>query len=718
MTNDKPRVERLSRLCALLLSACGGTMPEPSSYEAQRRDLEARILEGAVVEALHGVEVHDPYRALEADDALTRAFIDLETARADAALAPTPELRASLDALLSIGVIGSPRLAGGKLFYERRDGRAEQASLVIREDDTDRVLLDPTTLGARVSLDYWEPSPRGRFVVVGLSENGDERSTLRILDVASGEFLPDRIERAKWSNIEVTDDEQGFYYTRYPAPGEPGYDEAEPEAYFPRVFHHRLGTSVALDPLVFAPEGNTDVPSPRLSDDDRYLLVHVSRGWSANDLHVLDRGERPETRVMAPDAAHAFRPLFVGGEEKRYGDVVGGTLYLQTNRAAPKYRIVSMPIATASAETPFVDLVPEGEATLDGFVVTRDRIVVLRMADLEAKLDTYDHAGHATGSVALPTRGNVSGLSHDESSGELAFTFDSYLHPPTLMRLPPRASAPVVVEQVHVPVSLDGLHFRIEHATSRDGTRVPVQIVSKRELGPSPRVLVYGYGGFDVSLMPSFQRNILHFIARGGVYAVANLRGGGEYGEAWHRAGMREQKPHVFEDFEAAIRHFHALTCPARIGVMGGSNGGLLVSAVATRSPTLFGAGIASVGLHDMVRFHRFPPAELWISEYGDPDAAADFPFLYAYSPYHNVHDGTAYPAMLIDTADHDTRVHWAHSTKLAARMQRATSSERPVYFHMERAAGHGAGATRTQLVERYARIYTFLDRTLGASCP
>lgn len=723
MTNPAPALKQRASDCllltaSLLLVACPqSTLPETTSYETERSALEARILEGAVVETIHGVEVSDPYRALETDDALTRAFIDLETARTDTALVADPALREALDRNLSIGVLASPRLAGERLFYERRDGRAEQAALVVREGAVDRVLLDPSTLGERVALDYWEPSPRGRFVVVGISENGDERSTLRVLDVATATFMSDTIARAKWSHIEIMGDETGFYYTRYPAPGEAGYDEAEPEAYFSRLFHHRLGADPSSDPLVFAAEGGTDTPSPRLSDDDRYLLVHVSRGWSANDLYVLDRGASQADRVFAPDASHVVRPIFVGGEEKRYGDVAGGTLFLQTNRDAPKYRIVSMPIATVTASTPFVDVIPEGEATLDGFLVTRDRIVVQRAANLRAELDVYDHRGAHVGAIALPTHGNVGGLAADEVSGALAFTFDSYLYPPTLMRVAQDALTPVVVDQVRVPVSLEGLSFRIEYATSRDGTRVPIQIVSRGDLPPSPRVLLYGYGGFDVSLMPGFQRNLLHFVQSGGVYAVANLRGGGEFGEAWHRAGMREGKPRVFEDFEAAIQHFHGVTCPGRIGIMGGSNGGLLVSAVATRSPSIFGAGIASVGLHDMVRFHRFPPAELWTREYGDPDAAEDFPFLLAYSPYHAVREGTAYPAMLIDTADHDTRVHWAHSTKLAARLQRATRGPAPIYFHMERAAGHGSGATRTQLVERYTRTYTFLDHALAAAC-
>jgi prolyl oligopeptidase len=690
---------------------------------------------GAVTETLHGVEVPDPYRALERDDAETRAWIDAQTDHARAALAGAadPERRARLERLLSIGALGGVAVCGDRVFFTRRDGGREQPALYVLDGvrasaapaavagrgasapREARLLVDPVASGERTALDWWYASPHGKYVAYGLSTNGDERSTLHVVDVATGRVLErDRIPRTKWSNVSWLGDERGFYYTRYPAPGEPGYDAAHEDTYFPRVFFHRLGDDPARDALVYGGERNTDFPAPRVSDDDRWVVLNVFRGWSRSDVLLIDRRAR-----VAPGGLPTPIPVVEGHEAISSGRVHEGKLYLLTNLDAPRYRLMvaDRPDRAADASR-WRTVIAESADPIERYTFAGGRLLVERSQRVAARLDSYRLDGTDAREIALPVRGSIGDLDADSGAPLVALTFESFFYPPTLLALDVRTGSLRELTRVQADVDTSAYELRQESVRSADGTEVPVWVAAPRGLprDGSARVLLYGYGGFNVSLTPTFTRHALYWLSRGGVFAVANLRGGGEFGEEWHRAGNLENKPRVFEDFEAVLRWLSSsgISRPERIAITGGSNGGLLMGAMITRCPDAFAAAATYVGLYDMVRYHRFPPAELWVTEYGSSDDPAQFRTLLGYSPYHRVRAGTPYPAVLVETADHDSRVSWIHSTKFAAALQDATSSDRPILFYRETAVGHGAGTRLSDLVSRYERMYAFFEQHLG----
>lgn len=686
--------------------------------------LNARARQGAVTETLHGVEIVDAYRSLEADTEETRAWIEAQTARTDAALRAWTDASAAerLDALLSIGVIGGPVVAGDRLFYTKREGDREQPALYVREGDRLRPqpIVDPLEYGERAALDWYFPSPSGRYVAFGISANGDERSTLRVLDVDEGRVLPDVIEHAKWSNVAWLHSEEGFYYRRYPREGEPDYDAANPDTYHLRAYFHRLGTVPSQDPLVFAPAGPTDFPSVSVSEDDRYLVVNNFRGWSHSEVYLFDRGRARRGRLDVPTQERPLVPVVTDREHLYNASVHRNRLYIATNDGAPRYRILVVDPERAADRERWQELVPEGAGTIEGVEILGDRIVVHYIEDIASRVRVFRLDGRPDGEIELPGRGEIFGFHGDADTGRIAIAFSSFVHPPALFTWTTRDRTLELVDRVESDFDFGSVELSQARVRSADGTEVNVYYVHRRDMprDGSNRVLVTGYGGFNVSLLPGFQRAALYWVERGGVYAVANLRGGGEYGEEWHRAGNLANKERVFEDFEAVLRWFGGesnISRPERIAITGGSNGGLLVGAMITRAPDAFRATVANVGLYDMLRYHRFPPAELWITEYGSADDPAQFEFIYRYSPYHRVRDGVRYPAVLITTADHDTRVHWAHSTKFAARLQEATGEADPeIYFLMVRQQGHGAGTRRSDTVDRYVRMFTFLERFVG----
>ncbi|MFW5926313.1 MAG: prolyl oligopeptidase family serine peptidase [Myxococcota bacterium] len=719
---------RATLVLALALAGCSSrppavqNPPAPKGAGAMIHELNAAARQQGVVETRHGLEIADPFRALEEDSPLTRRWMRLQTARTEKVLGPyaMPALRERLETLLSIGVLGEPAVAGERVFYTKREGERERPVLLLARDGqpSEGPLVDPLAYGDRAALDWFYPSPDGTRVAFGISHAGDERSVLHILDVDSGRTLPDRIERTKWTQLAWLPDGSGFYYTRYPAPGEPDHDPDHPDSYFQRVFFHRVGSDPADDVRVFGSDRGTDFPSVDVSDDGRWLVITVFRGWSRSDVYLLDRGPDGARRVT-PDDTHPLEPVTVGRDAVTVGRVHRGTLYLQTNEGAPRGRIAAVDPPHAADRDRWRDVVAERpDATLEDWALAGGRLVVHHVQGLQSRLTSVAlDGGGAPVEVALPGPGTVSGLAAGHKSGRLAFGFSSYLHAPTLLAQASAEKAPAPIDRVRHDVDLDRYALTVERVRSADGTRVPVQLVHAKGLrrdGTHP-VLLTGYGGFDRSLLPTFTRHALHWLERGGVYAVANLRGGGEHGEAWHRAGMRENKPRVFEDFEAVLRWLTdgGISRPERIVVTGRSNGGLLVGAALTRAPDAFAAAASYVGLYDMVRFDRFPPAELWVSEYGDPDDPAELRVLHGYSPYHQVREGVAYPAVLLEAADRDSRVHWAHSTKLAARLQEATASDAPVLYYQQEALGHGAGTGRSDLVDQYTRMYAFFDRVL-----
>lgn len=741
----------LSLSAITLLSACGSSAPPPviTPNEVQAvalselQQLNARAREGAVTDTLFGREVSDPFRSLESESPLTSEWITWQTNRTRTALQSwsRQDTATQLEALLRIGTLGGATTYGGQVFFSKRDGTREQPALYVRplqarrgQSAEERILIDPLTYGEHAALDWYFASPQGRYVAFGISQNGDERSTLHIIEVATGRVLDDALEHCKWTDLAWLHSEDGFYYRRYPREGEPAYDAEREDSYNARLFFHRIGESAASDTLVYAPSDGTYFPGASLSDDDRYLIVNLSRGWSASDVFVLDRGARARGRVLAPDEAHPLVTIREGQTQLYDARIHRGQLYMLTNEAAPRYRILQAPIeralaAARSQSTANVEaegwsvLVPESEATLDGFVILGDRIALHEIADVHSRVRFVTMTGSASTELALPARGDVAGLHGDAESGALVFTYSSFVNAPTLFSVPRRAATTETISSVSCPIDLSTLEVTNAHVASRDGTQVPVTYVHQRGLTPngSTPVLLNGYGGFNVSLMPGFVRHPLYWVSQGGIYAVANLRGGGEFGEEWHRAGNLGNKEHVFEDMEAVTRFFteSGISSPSRIAITGGSNGGLLMGAMITRAPETFAAAATYVGLYDMVRYHQFPPAEIWATEYGTAETEEGFGWLHAYSPYHHVRDGQPMPQVLVETADHDTRVYWGHSTKFAARLQEATGQADPnVWFYRESQVGHGAGTPVSALVERYVRLYAFIEHALGVTPP
>lgn len=667
----------------------------------------------------------DPFRALEQTSTVTDHWIDTQTRITAEALQPfrRPEAEARLAELLSIGAIGDIAQRGARIFFTLRSGEREQAALYVHDGELQKQpLVDPQRIGPRAAIDYHYPSPSGRFVAYGVSDNGDERAQLRVVNVETGETLTDTIDHAKWSSLSWLHDDSGFYYTRYPRPGEPHYDAEQEDSYFPAVYFHRLSTDPAKDPLVFRGETPTDFPTPSVGSDDRFLVINNYRGWTASDVWLLSRGD-PKAPVKAPDAEHPLRAVVSGLDKLSSGRVHNGQLFLLTNHEAPLNRIVAVDPSRASDPSQWRTVIAESDARIESWTLFADHLAVHRIRDVASELTLHRLDGSPVGNVPLPAAGSIDGLSAGVSDGGASFLFSSYFYPPCVFHVDP--AAPEKPEpRYQVPHSVDTAAFSLSRATTRSRDGTPINIFYAHRVGLALSgdhpVLLTGYGGFDISLLPTFTRTALHWLELGGVYAVANLRGGGEYGEAWHRAGMGDQKHHVFEDFEAAVRFFgeSGISRPDRIAIRGGSNGGLLMGALITRAPHTFGAAIASVGLYDMLRYTLFPPAQLWISEYGDPTDATVANYLRSYSPYHNVQQGTPYPHVLVETADHDTRVHWSHSTKFSARLQTATSSGRPVLFHMERELGHGRGTGLSDLIEQHARQEAFLRAALGMRPP
>jgi prolyl oligopeptidase len=701
-------------------------------------DLNRRAREGAVTDTIHGVSVEDPYRALEEDSALTHEWIDVNTARTAAAVTSWSRAATSrrLDELLRIGSVSGAALGGAHVFYLLREGEREQPALMMRgfgATDEARVLVDPTTYGEHAALDWYFVSPTGRYVAFGISTNGDERSTLRVLETATGTLRPDTIEHTKWTDLTWLHDETAFYYRRYPRAGEPDYDAEHEDSYHTRLFFHALGTDPTSDPLVFSPTDRTFFPGTTISDDDRWLVVTDSAGWTRTDVMLFDRGARGH-RTNVPDATHPLLPVVVEQDHLYTARVHHGQLYLLTNEDAPRYRLMRVsPSAAANDRSTWQVVIPEGSAAIQDWTIAGDRHVLHVLDDVHSRLFVHQLSGALDHEMTLPGPGAVAGIDGDVESGRLAVGFSGYVNAPELLLWDPHARAPRAARgqapaaelrplvAIASPVDLSTLEVVQEHVPSTDGASIPLYYIQRRGTphdGTAP-VLLNAYGGFNISLLPSFARHPLYWVERGGIFAVANLRGGGEFGEDWHRAGNLANKHHVFEDMEAVIRWFSTsgISRPDRIGITGGSNGGLLMGAMITRCPDAFGAAASYVGLYDMVRYHQFPPAELWVTEYGSSEDADQFRFLYDYSPYHHVTAASAHPAILIETADHDTRVFWGHSTKFAARLQEAAGGADPhVWFYREQQVGHGAGTPVTALVARYTRMYAFLEHALGVA--
>jgi prolyl oligopeptidase len=671
----------------------------------------------SVVELLHGVEVADPYRWLEDGDAEeTRAWVAAQNAftRAHLDAAPGREhIHARLDQLLTTGAVSAPVIRGQRHFYQRRDGRSDQPVLVVRDTPSaeERVILDPNVLSSSgiVALDWWVPSQDGHLLAYGMSEGGTELSTLLILDVDSGANLErEVIPHTRAASIAWLPDASGFYYTRYPEPGSVAEGE---EMYHRHVFLHHLGSDWRTDAEIFGPgRAREDWPYVNLSKSGRWLVVEVAQGWAKSEVYLLDR-THPERGFVGVHAGH---------ESLATTDFAGERLLLQTNRDAPNYVLYEVDPEHPARESWRLVLPERADVVLQSFNPVGGRIVAHEMHNASSELRLYDLEGVLQTEVALPELGTALGVGGEWDGNRLVIGFTSFARPPLAYSADLHSGATEVFAQGDLPPGFDASRYTVrqEWYASKDGTRVSMFVMHRRDLnldGDAPTVL-NGYGGFNVSRTPMFINALSLWLDAGGVYAIANLRGGGEYGEAWHQAGMLDRKQNVFDDFICAGEWLvsSGVTRPERLAIIGGSNGGLLVGAALTQRPDLFRAVVCQVPLLDMLRYQNLRIARLWVAEYGSAEDPLQFRWLYAYSPYHRVVPDTPYPAVFLLTAEGDSRVDPMHARKMAAALQSATGSERPVLLRVEPAAGHGQGKPRSKQVEEATDIWSFLMWQLG----
>jgi prolyl oligopeptidase len=664
------------------------------------------------VELLHGESIPDPYRWLEdGESAETREWTERQNALTESYLGAVPAreaIRRRLDQLLAIGALSVPAPVRGRYFYQRRDGRQNQPVLYVREgvQGADRALVDPNSLSpaGTTALDWYYPSDDGRLLAYGLSENGSEQSVLHVLEVDTDSTLPDRIPHTRAADLAWLPDGTGFYYTRYPAAG----DVPSGEEHYHRAVHfHRLGTDPASDPQIFKPAEKEHWPGVSISPDGRWLLIGVARTFDQTDLYLKDLDDGGEPVAVARDLPATFE-----------GEIAHGRLFLRTNLDAPTYRLYVVDPERPAREG-WREIIPPREgAVLEGARVAGQRLALSYLERACSRLRLSDLDGRGMVEVELPTLGSLFGTGAEWDGRELFFGFSSYAVPPTVYRIDLETDARTLWQRVEADVDPDRFEVHQVSVTSKDGTQVSMFLVHRRGLtrnGDNP-VYLTGYGGFNISMAPAFSRSLLLWLEHGGVIAVPNIRGGGEYGEGWHQGGMLGQKQNSFDDFIAAAEWLirERYTRPERLAAAGGSNGGLLMGAVLTQRPELFRAIVIQVPLLDMLRYHRFLIARLWIPEYGSADDPEQFRWLRAYSPYHHVRTGISYPAVLLATAESDSRVDPLHARKMAARLQASTSSERPILLRLESRAGHGAGKPLSKVLEEMTDTWTFVFSEIG----
>ena len=677
------------------------------SYPRTRRDEQ--------IDDYHGTQVADPYRWLEqpADTPEVREWIEAQNAFSRSYVETKPlarPIRSRLAELWNYPRVGAPLRKGHRYFQYRNSGLQNQDVLFVMEEPTapGRVLLDPNALSpdGRVAVTSISASPDGSLLAYGLSEAGSDWTVWRVRDVSTGEDLDDRLEWVKFSSATWHPDGTGFYYQRFPEPDPNArYVDVNEAA---QLRFHRIGTDQRQDEVVYErPDEPSWMYDTRISDDDRYLVVHVSRSTESRNLLLY--GEIGGDALVPLVGEFRDEVLFLGND--------GDTFYLQTDRGEGRGKVVAVELERPDS---WRDIVPEGEHLLAGAGLVANEFILVYQEHASHRIRRCTTSAEWRGEIDLPGLGSITTLNGQRDHDEGFLLFTSFLEPATAYRLAYPAGT---LERLSEPaLSFDFSHFvvRQEFATSSDGTPVPLFLVHHRDLkreGENP-TLLYGYGGFNVSLTPAFSASRLVWLERGGVLAIANLRGGGEYGREWHEAGILERKQNVFDDFIACAEHLigTGISKPERLAIQGGSNGGLLVGACLTQRPELFGAAHAAVGVLDMLRYHLFTIGSHWASDYGRADDPQHFPFLHAYSPLHNLRAGSCYPATLITTGDHDDRVVPAHSFKFAAAMQAAQGCDEPILLRVETRAGHGAGKPVEAIIDEQADIWTFLLGELGVA--
>jgi prolyl oligopeptidase len=673
-----------------------------------------------VVDNYHGTTVADPYRWLEDDNAPeTKAWVEAQNKVTFAYLNTIPgrdAIKARLTKLWNFERYGVPFQNGGRYFYLRNDGLQNQSVLytVDSPDAAPRVLLDPNLLSAdgTVAVTGLEVSDDGSLLAYGTSAAGSDWEEWHVRDVRTGNDLSDHLRWVKFSGASWKKDGGGFYYSRYDAP-KPG-DTLKGVNKFHKLYFHKLGTKQSEDDLVYERKDKPDWGfSGSVTEDGKYLVITASEGTD------------PRNRVLYQDLTNPGAPVvellmdfdasynFVGND--------GPVFWFKTDLNAPRGRVIAIDV-TRPQQANWGGIIPQTADTLEGVSLLNNQFVASYLHDAHTVVKVFNLDGSLVREVALPGLGTASGFGGKRNDTESFYSFTGFTTPGTIYRYDAKSGASMVFREPKVDFDASTYETKQVFFTSKDGARIPMFLVHKKGLkldGDNP-TLLYGYGGFGISLTPGFSISRIAWLEMGGVYALANLRGGGEYGEDWHQAGTKLRKQNVFNDFIGAAEWLIAnkYTSSKRLAIQGGSNGGLLVGACMTQRPDLFGAALPAVGVMDMLRFHKFTIGWAWASDYGSADDPDQFEALYAYSPYHNLKPGVKYPATLITTADHDDRVVPAHSFKFAARLQEFHQGDNPVLIRIDVKAGHGAGKPTAKLIEEKTDELSFLKKELGVVVP
>jgi len=663
---------------------------------------------GDVVDDYHGTKVPDPYRWMEdLDSKAVTEWVAAQNAVTGPFLASLPLRKHFTDRLTTLWNyprVSLPMTEGGQLFYAKNTGLQRQAPIFMRASPTaaPQLVIDPNTVSedGSVSLAQYTPSPDAKLFAYALAKGGADWQTIKVRDLATGQDLADDVHWMRFSNLSWTKDAKGFFYSRYPEP--PKNKVLEAALSGQALYYHRVGTPQSADVLVYERKDMAGwLINGAVTEDGRYLLVTMAEGsGNQNRLYYADLGDAKTPNVSAPVKS------VIEADDAEYAPIgtVGSVLYLRSDKDAPNRKVIAVDLRTP-APSAWQTVVPEHEDALEAVALIGGRLVLQYLVDVQSRLRMTGLDGADLGEIALPGTGTVAGLIGREDAPDIWYLFSSPLTPSTAYRYDPATHQSIPFETAIAPVDVSQFETRALFATSKDGTRVPFFLTSKKNLprdGSNPTML-YGYGGFSISVTPTYRADVPAWLEKGGVWVTVSLRGGAEYGEAWHKAGMLEKKPNVFDDFIAVAEHLvkEKITSPAKLGVMGGSNGGLLVGVVVNQRPDLFAVALPAVGVMDMLRYERFTGGRFWVGEYGSAQNPGQFPFLLGYSPVQNVKAGTCYPATLVTTADHDDRVVPSHSFKYAAALQAAQGCDKPVLIRVEVAGSHGYRPTDKLIAER-----------------
>ncbi len=693
-------------IMAAMLSSCGQQRAKVALDYPETKKVDS-------VDVYFGTQVPDPYRWLEDDNsAETKAWVEAENKLTNQYLAAIPfraQLKDRITKLWNYPKQSLPEKKGNSYLYYKNDGLQNQSVLYVKEGEngTERILIDPNTLSAdgTVALGGTSLSEDGKYLAYMVADGGSDWRKAYVMDVAKGEKLADELSWLKFSGISWYKD--GFFYSRYDAP-KTG-NELTTKNEFHKVYYHKLGDKQENDQLIFVDKENPlRNCGAGVTEDEKYLIVSQSESTHGNVVYIKDLTKNTPFVKFNNDFNSEWNII----------DHVDGKLYIITNFQAPKYRIVTVDAANPKVES-IANLVPEAESVIDGISYVGGKLFVSYLKDARSQVKIFALSGESLGELQLPSLGTCSGLSGDPKETEAYFSFTSFTFPTIIYRYDTDKNSYTEYFKPQIDAKLDGYETKQVFYQSKDGTKVPMFIVHKAgmKLDGSNPTLLYGYGGFNASMKPGFSASRLAWLENGGVFVLANIRGGGEYGEEWHKAGTKLQKQNVFDDFIAAAEYLikEKYTSPAKLAIQGGSNGGLLIGAVANQRPDLFAVAIPQVGVMDMLRFHKFTIGWAWTGDYGSSDNEEEFHYLYKYSPLHNIRSDVSYPATMVMTADHDDRVVPAHSFKYIATLQEAQRGKtNPMLIRIQTRAGHGAGTPTTIAIEEVADLYSFIFFNMG----